>query len=265
MVLSSILIKVKTINKVTNFSMRDSQRNLLVSPQLLIDARKLKWSPIYVIVMVVTYLLIWTLVDPTKPTQTLALKGDVVTVVSSCSSTSKFWLLVAYSWQMIMIISASVLTYQSVNVVKEFNESRCLSTMIYSQFLFLILRITFSNLSHIESFSGLQTPLVSIILSVDCVTGTYIYMRPKLCPSLIEDQQRTQSIISSRPSLTDSNSRNGILQNSHESSSRSSLVGATCSFTKGRGAGTSFRSSFADSLTNNGVLRNSNVSRNSQR
>ena len=265
--LSSILIKVGAINKMTNY---ESRKN-----ELLIDAKSLKRYPLYFISIVIIFLSIWSIVDIPKQTETLSLGNDEVSsniiVEYSCSSKSSAWTFIAYLWQGLILSCTGVLTFQSSIVIKEFNESKSLSWLIYSQFLFLIFRVATVFVTNRGWISrSIQMPLVGIVLCGDMLTGTFIYIGSKLKSMTVVEQQRafgssmyTRNIERRKSLLLESmkeEERRGSLSSRNSASSRFSFRGLFSSFRSSNSnrSGT-FSSSFLQriSFNNNSSLKGS--------
>ena len=174
--LAPILIKVQAINKVTREAMRFRR--------LQIDQNKLKKYPLLFVTPVLIYLVIWTIVDMPKSTESLALdrsgSGNIVDVNKSCNSNYEIWVILAYVWQSLLLLSASVLAFQSRDVIEEMNESQWIAFLTYSHFMCLIFRIVIRGLSFSGAILGsVGSSIVSIVLSVDILAGLVIYFGPK--------------------------------------------------------------------------------------
>ena len=189
--LSPIFIKVAAINKISHNAER-LQRTM-------IDGRKLKIYPLYVLAPVIIFLTLWTAIDRPLPTEALSMQdndtfGTNIKVSTYCASNSKTWIFVAYSWQALILVSATVLTFQSRNVQQDMNESRILSFMIYSQSMFYILRVATVLLTNNDESHSLQAPLLSLAFSVDVITSSLIYMTPKLLHSCITSKDSNSTL-----------------------------------------------------------------------
>jgi hypothetical protein len=143
--------------------------------------------------LVAVALIIWTCVDPPKRneeymlTDTVTKEGaTVVTVNFYCSTESDAWKIAGLVWESLLLITASVLAFQTRNLVKEFNESRSLATMIYSHFVFVVARIfIFFLLPGVVSEHTL-TMCLSLIFSVDTMAAIFIYFVPKFMKSSVD-------------------------------------------------------------------------------
>ena len=80
-----------------------------------------------------------------------------------------------------LLFITSVLTLQSINVQDDFNESKTLAKMTYSQCLFLLLRIGIILLTNRKLLpENYRAVIISILISLDIVSTTVIYFGPKL-------------------------------------------------------------------------------------
>lgn len=129
------------------------------------------------------------------PTPTISLSlqksNDIILTNTYCASSSNAWLITSYLWQALILVSASVLAFQSRDVIEEMNESKSLGFLVYSQSIFLIIRILVAILSRKSDFfpSSYQSPIMSIILSIDIITAMMIYMGPKFYSILMEKRK----------------------------------------------------------------------------
>ena len=171
-----ILIKVQAINRVTSDPV--SFRNIKI------DVKKLKKYPFFFVTPVILYLIVWTAVDMSEATNIFILDktctGNVIEIYKTCTSRSAVWPIVAYLWQALLLISASVLAFQSRHDLDEMNESQWIGFLVYSHFMFLIFRIAIRALSLNGAILGsLATLIVCIILSLDVLAALVIYFGPK--------------------------------------------------------------------------------------
>ena len=129
----------------------------------------------------------WTTLDPphkvaeyefTKKHNT---NGEfIVDSTYYCStSDSTSWAYAAVAWNAVLLISASVLAFQTRNVIQHFNESRTLAFLIYSHFVFVMLRISTFLLS--DQLDGRTLDhLRSLLYAIDQMAACIIYFLPKL-------------------------------------------------------------------------------------
>ena len=114
------LFKIAAVNDVSSKSMKFRRVDT--------DGGKLRRYPVFIVIVVFIYLIVWTILDLPSPNENLALDhsgfGNTITVEQTCSSTSGIWHRVTYAWQCLVLISASILAFQSRNVVERMNEVR---------------------------------------------------------------------------------------------------------------------------------------------
>ena len=174
--IAPILIKVQAVNFVTRESIRFKR--------ISINTKKLRTFPIYFAVPVVIYLIVWTSVDMPKSTSAVHFNSsdndNIVNIDYVCSSTSQIWVIIGYIWQAFLLLSASVLAFQSRDVAEEMNESQWIGFLTYSHLMFLAFRIVVRGLGSDEVILGSVASLsVSMILSLDVIVGAAIYFGPK--------------------------------------------------------------------------------------
>ena len=149
-----------------------------------------------VVLLVVGYLTAWTILDPPKKRQTRVLQEttddqngqwESTTIVESdiiCESKNSAWLLVAYAWEFILLMLAAFLAFQSRHVMQQLNESTSLAVMVYSHFLFAVLRGICTLFYVQESFpNSIVATAMSLLYSLDALAAMSIYVIPKLIAS----------------------------------------------------------------------------------
>lgn len=139
-----------------------------------------------VTIAVVIYLAFWTAFDPPKRTSEYTLTDSitdtgehVVGVSFHCSPESDVWAYVAVGWNAVLLLGASVLAFQTRNIIGAFNESRTLAFLIYSHLVFVVLRCGSFLLSGYLNGATLEN-LRSLIYSVDQIAMVFIYFVPKI-------------------------------------------------------------------------------------
>jgi len=136
--------------------------------------------------VVLLYLLVWTIVDPSKVETISTLTDDfneeqeqVVEINYSCASNYPAWLAISYFYQFFLLSAATILAFQSYKVKQEFNESSRLAYVIYAQFLVLLLRaIIWIFQAQIKACDA--NAIISLLLSLDVIMTICIYFVPKL-------------------------------------------------------------------------------------
>lgn len=181
-----LLVKVAAINRLMIATRR--------MKRVKISMQSLFLTVACLVLIVVIFLAVWTVVDPpTRHTGRHLMEEDhfeIVTTVT-CASKSGIWDLIVICWNGLLIVCATVLAFQSRTIKQDFNESRSLGMMIYSHFVFGVLRTITFNLggssSSLDQSSGYPTidPSIvaaasSFLLSIDVITSVTIYIIPKL-------------------------------------------------------------------------------------
>lgn len=148
------------------------------------------------------FLIVWTIVDPSKETADFELTedtnadGDIIIVKSSyCHSDSQAWMLVSTAWHGVLLLGGTVLAFQTRNLRREVNESLPLAVLVYSHAIFSILRVLLYYLRdrfYVWNFAHYQ----SMIFSVDVIAACCIYFFPKL---LASELHRPESVFNSMP------------------------------------------------------------------
>jgi hypothetical protein len=170
-----ILIKVSLINRLG--------REARLLRRATIDQNRFKKVLSTTMAILVTYLVIWTVVDmPQRDDVLNVIEGDSTTVAlyAGCASNSVIWGIVAVGWDSLLLLSATILAYQSREIIQQLNESHWLAFLVYSHSVFLIIRLVVDILY----FSGtvaspLSSKIVAIILSMEVILAISIYFVPK--------------------------------------------------------------------------------------
>jgi len=189
LVLVPLLVKVGAINKV--FQQSDK-----------LQRTTLRLNDLYKIVgivftILVIFLTVWTVVDAPKNMENAKLLQEVnletgglyVEKTYACLSEYKIWNVLFYTYQVILLLIASVIAHQNRKVSRqEFNESTYLAMIIYSNVIFLVLRGTLDFVSDpsngvddlITIDFDILRGLKSIIFQIDTLVTLLIYFVPKL-------------------------------------------------------------------------------------
>jgi len=184
-----LLVKIAAINKVLAATRQ--------MKQIRIDIQSLFLTVAGIILAVLTFLTTWTVMDPAQRQEGRYLNelGDVTEVVTTvtCASESALWDVAVLCWNGILVLCATVLAFQSRRAEGKFNDSKSLGMIIYSHFLFAVLRVIFfaMSTSHLsiddeEEYrpSSLDPSNAaawnSFLLSFDVITAVTIYVVPKL-------------------------------------------------------------------------------------
>ncbi|CAB9514096.1 Gamma-aminobutyric acid (GABA) B receptor [Seminavis robusta] len=178
-----LIVKVAAINEMLNAASR--LRRVTLTHKSLFGAVAV------ISVLCCVFLTIWTVLDSPNKKAVYDLTGETTTTDAGvqehivgksyyCSrGESDAWQFSAVAWNAVMLFSATVLAFQTRNVQQSFNESRTLAFLIYSHFVFVILRICTFLL--VDSISGTTLDqLRSLLYSLDTIFTIAIYIFPKL-------------------------------------------------------------------------------------
>jgi hypothetical protein len=189
-VLVPLIIKVTALNHLMKASkkMRRTKINLkhLYSSLLALSG------------IVTTYLIVWTIMDPSRSVEILILEDEnVVSSYFGCRSESTGWQTAYDFWEALLTLWAAALAFQSRTAKAEFNESKSLGMMIYSHFVFMILRIAVSQVFD-DNDAYTSSIATSFLFSLDAIVALTIYLLPKIM-TLTE---RTTATSNRRPYLS---------------------------------------------------------------
>jgi len=174
-VLSVVMVKMSTINRIMQKSKKCKRVKV---------SRKAMFGSVGVLVLIdAIILLVWTLVSPPQAIQELILPEEFSTTVESSLICKSKWIVFHYvidGWHFLLLLVASVLSFQSRDIVPAFNESRSIGTMIYSNFLFMIIRMivfVLGNSGLIQS--NVFGASMCLLFVLDTLIATTIYVVPK--------------------------------------------------------------------------------------
>ncbi len=129
-------------------------------------------------------LIVWTSVSPPQAIEELVLPEELGTIVESsviCDSQMIVFHYLLDGWHLLLLIVASVLSFQSRDIVPAFNESRSIGTMIYSNFLFMLIRLIVFFLGDRGLISSnVYGASMSLLYALDTLIATTIYVVPKI-------------------------------------------------------------------------------------
>jgi hypothetical protein len=187
-----LIVKIAAINRLTNAAKR--MRRVVLRRSSLFGAVILISS------LMALFLILWTTLDPPRGEAEYHLSNNVkqngetvVTVHFYCSSKSDVWRFLAVGWNTLLLTSATVLAFQTRKLPgqQDLSESQTLATLIYSHFVFVVLRVVTFFLSLDESF---LTQFRSMLYSFDTMATLLIYFVPKF---MAKDRERNSSFQSS--------------------------------------------------------------------
>ena len=196
-----VLVKTAAINKVLQSAKK--MKRVRISPASMIVKVAI------VVLLVVAYLLVWTILDPSDSMEVRVLAGNdpqsstshIVESTLRCSSRSVYWYYLSLLWQALLLLMATVLAFQSRNVMQEFNESQSLGTMVYCHFLFMVLRAVLAFMAESNTLQpNVAAALLSYDYSLDSLISTLIYLIPKFMQAKWspEAYTRRSSVVNSR-------------------------------------------------------------------
>jgi 7 transmembrane sweet-taste receptor of 3 GCPR len=130
------------------------------------------------------FLIIWTVIDPPEKRNHYELTNGInddndtiVMVYSACHTNQPIWTLLTLFWRCGLLLCATVLAVQTRKSPINFNESRILAILIYSQFLFLVWTLILFFVS--KNYSNMAR-YASLIQSIDVASACCIYFLPKI-------------------------------------------------------------------------------------
>ena len=142
--------------------------------------------------VMITFLVFWSTLDAPQRrgeytlTEDVTEDGETIVMVGYyCSSDSDIWRYIAVLWHCLLLVFATVLAVQTRNLQKGFSESSVLAVIIYSHFVFVMLRVITFLLGGIlleSQVAGFR----SLIYSTDAIVTMCVYFIPKL---LMDDKK----------------------------------------------------------------------------
>jgi hypothetical protein len=191
-----LIIKVAAINRLIHAAQR--MRRVRLEPSRLIGGVAL------ILFFVIVFLSTWTVIDPPTKKEEYFL-GEVpssgeteVIVTYFCSSSSPAWNFSALAWNAVLLLIATVLAIQARSMPQSFNESQTLPNLIYSHFVFVLLRVVTFLLPNVVKESTLGH-LRSFLFSIDTILTLAIYFWPKFTAK--DEEQRRSSSLYQRQSI----------------------------------------------------------------
>lgn len=175
--LVAVLVKTSAINQLVQSSKKMKRVNIRRNVMLM--------KVLGVNLAVSACMIAWTANDPPDAVESQELvenDGSVAVEVDlKCASGSVGWRLAAFAWQLILLILAAVLAFQSRHVMEQLNESKSLAMMVYSHFLFVCLRGVTSFFYVYDTLpSSITSALFSLNYSMDALCAMAIYVFPKI-------------------------------------------------------------------------------------
>jgi len=135
------------------------------------------------------YLATWTAIDSPMPREKMILltepdddndgNHNIVEVKSFCASSSTAWQIAKSFYLSVLLLILAAIATQNRGIRQEFNESRYLAIMLYSQTVFTLLRLAVLLISDKFSQTHAVSASMSILLSTDVFIIVGIYFVPK--------------------------------------------------------------------------------------
>jgi len=135
----------------------------------------------------------------------------IVSVSHSCNSDSIIWFMFMFASQACLLIGSSVLAYQMRSVPNCVNDSKELSRMIYSSFIFLVLRVVVYVFS--GALQGGQESLQkarSLFTSLDVIVSVAVYFVRFFRESSKKDARKSQATFVSGVSIMNNTNNYGL-------------------------------------------------------
>lgn len=174
-----LIVKIAAINAMMKAAERMRRTTIKIRNLLLVVAA--------VSGVMVVFLILWTVLDPPlrkgEYQLTETQNEDGATIIESsyyCRSESNVWVFIPVGWDTLLLLCASVLAVQTRNLRQDFNESRTLAVLIYSHFVFVLLRLATFFLQDTGIQNSTLAGTRSLIYSVDTTATIFIYFLPKL-------------------------------------------------------------------------------------
>ena len=96
------------------------------------------------------------------------------------ASFSPVWEVVALGLKGFVLLSASVLAYQSREIIEKLDESSWLAYLVYSESVFLIIRVVTVILAASGAMkASMSTKVIGIEVALETITAILLYFLPK--------------------------------------------------------------------------------------
>jgi len=190
-----LIVKMAAIHRI----MRAAKR----LRHIVVNRRTLAGAVVGLCFVMLTFLICMTVLDKARllPEFTLSEveneEGETeVYRTFNCQSKSNRWLIITLSWHLALLLISTVQAFLTRNVRIELNDSRTLTVLIYSQFVFVWLRIStlFLGDAVVESSLNLAR---SMIYSLDCIATVSLYFVPKFISEDSDFEESEQMVGSS--------------------------------------------------------------------
>lgn len=167
-----LIVKVAAIAKMMSAAQRMRRTNIRKHHLLLCVA--------IIMGVLVIFLILWSVLDPPRKEGEYRLSSSPVengsTIIDAtyyCSSESEVWGFIGVGWDVLLLLVASVLAIQTRNIRQDFNESRTLAFLIYSHFVFVLLRLATYFLEDSGVLNSTLQGVRSLLYSTDTIAGIW--------------------------------------------------------------------------------------------
>ena len=183
------------------------------------DRKKLLTRSIGISALAAVYCTFWTAFDPPQSKMSLELTQDtnefgetIVYVSHYCDSQSSIWFLIMFVSQGFLLLCASLLAYQMRSVPNKVNDSKPLAVMIYSSFIFLVLRLVVYVVAGTSTGESIANATLqkarSLFCSIDAVANVIIFF-PRFFRREKENKRNSTTYSDSVPQLPVSSTAGG--------------------------------------------------------
>lgn len=167
-----MLIKTAAMNRLIQSSKK--MQRISINPQSLL-LRVVLWMS-----LIIVFLVVWTVYDPPASVEFRSINENDLTIVSidrECLSDAIFWEVVQNCLHALLLLICAIFAFQSRHTVSVVNDSRVLAQLVYSHFLFMILRLMVTAFDLLDVFhSSLVSTLASFNHSFDTLFAMGIYV-----------------------------------------------------------------------------------------
>ncbi len=104
----------------------------------------------------------------------------IVEVSTFCASSSDSWKIATTAYLLVLLLVSTAIATQNRSIREEFDKTRYSAVMIYSHFMFTILKLIIFLVSGSLGRTHVAPSIMSILLSLDTLITIGIYFLPKL-------------------------------------------------------------------------------------
>lgn len=174
-----LVVKVAAVNHITQVGR--SMKRVKIKREFLFGV------VLAITVVVVIFLICWTILDPPQLTNEYELTETInddgettVLVLDICASESMVWRYLSVGWNGFLLACTTILAIQMRKVKMEgFNETSTLALLVYSHMVFVLLRVVTYLLASEDISQYTLARCQSMIFSLDTLATILIYFVPK--------------------------------------------------------------------------------------